>query len=168
MHEDASAARIGSCRRKVTSTLSRALRMMVLLFCAAVMMKAQSSTGLPWTHAAWPNEEGMTMLVGKASIRLSLGYSDVSDLADVSERDSKISALTSADTCPTGLCVIALRDKVCCAAPLPPNPPCTHRRNSFSPLILAHSWTWHARLLTFSLCAPCSPADRTCLSLPKW
>ena len=59
----------------------------------------------------WPNPAGLDLFVGKAGLRMVLGFEDVSDLADDSVRDSKIAALSAATDCPGGLCVIALRER---------------------------------------------------------
>jgi hypothetical protein len=59
----------------------------------------------------WPNPDGLDLIVGKAGLRVTLGFTDVSDLADNSDRDTMIHSLRGS-TCPTLNCVVALRDKV--------------------------------------------------------
>lgn len=92
----------------------------LVLWCAVVAVGDENGVDLDtqWTvtglyaRQRWPNPDGLALLVGKASIRITLGYTDVSDLADASERDGKIAALQNADSCPTGYCVLSLRDRV--------------------------------------------------------
>ena len=59
----------------------------------------------------WPNPAGLDLHVGKAGVRVVLGFGDVHDLAEPPVAAAKIDELSATSSCPAGLCVIALRER---------------------------------------------------------